>query len=89
MDAMTDSRKPGQAWPASLWTMTVPVGMAPLGEAKVDLSISKEQIQQALTRVQKRAQAFSGKVDVAVWWTTVGIAREGRAAALHETKARV
>lgn len=47
---------PGQS---SLWATPVPVGAAPLSEAKVDPSVSREKIQRALEDVKKRTAAFS------------------------------
>jgi len=51
--------------------MTAPLGRPPLGEAKLDLSISKTQIQRALADVQSRTAAFSGAVSERVWQATV------------------
>lgn len=58
-DAQKPNADPGQA---SLWTTPAPVGAAPLSEAKVDLNVSREQIQRALEDVKKRTKAFAGKV---------------------------
>lgn len=57
--------------PASLWTMTAAVRAAPLGEAKVDLSVSKERLLRALVEVKKRTAAFSGEISVDVFRTIV------------------
>ncbi|HKY36521.1 MAG TPA: hypothetical protein VJN18_11315 [Polyangiaceae bacterium] len=50
--------------------MTVPVGTAPLAEAKVDLRVSREQIQRALDAVKERTKAFAGTVSQDVLWTS-------------------
>jgi hypothetical protein len=69
---MANSQKPSDALEqASLWTMTAAARVAPLGEAKVDLSVSKEQLQRALAQVKKRTAAFSGEISVDVFRTIV------------------
>lgn len=68
-DSRTPSARPGQA---SLWTMTVPAGAAPLTEAKVDLRVSREQIQRALDAMKERTRAFACTVSQDVLWTSVG-----------------
>lgn len=66
-DSRTPTVQPGETF---LWTMTVPVGTAPLAEAKVDLRVSREQIQRALDAVKERTKAFAGTVSQDVLWTS-------------------
>jgi len=51
---MADSSLVAQAGQASLWTMTVSVRAAPLAEAKLDLRVSREQIQRKRSGVGLR-----------------------------------
>lgn len=69
VDSSEPGAKPGQG---SLWTTPAAVGSSPLSEAKVDPSVSKQQICEALEGVKGRARAFAGKVPEQVLRASVG-----------------